>query len=527
MSDPGECYYAICGSGFRRARFAHDDNDGYNPASLSESDVEWMENFDVVGFNPDANGISKVELHNVMQDPQLMTEDVDYRKLFLWLDHATTPKHWMDGPFLAVANRRRIWGVCEQLADTYHARLARKVLADEPEGMAELILEHADNPQIPLVVWPPPSKDVEFVSVQWVRSLDELTEGSAAELHAFFGPDGSMVGLAMELGGGPMRVFGQDDGVEGVRREMVEIEDPADILGLILHIPHAVVGLEDAETSIKGVTVQHRLQDWHLGSTRDPSFNLRPLLLDQGKTIVGLSTRIIRLGLLQCTRPPSDDFALLNTTTDASHNNNPTPIQHRLLWRTTNTNPPGPIWTIPHLRLIRLHDAGAVAFLPENDMLACEPLLWARTADDIKSVTRLSVTLAIAGTVDDRPLCQYCNREHGYYMLCGAAARRRGGATASSTVVDFDVDGAGGEVVDSVEMAWGGYARAVKLHTNRDREVVWGDGNACDWVTLTAPPGQTIVGLVFVFGNIGGGDVTGIEKYAAMTYAGILALPLE
>ncbi|KAK4102319.1 hypothetical protein N658DRAFT_506506 [Parathielavia hyrcaniae] len=44
---------------------------------------------------------------------------LDYKKLYLWLDKVTAPKYGVDGPFLSLANRRRIWGVCEQLAALY------------------------------------------------------------------------------------------------------------------------------------------------------------------------------------------------------------------------------------------------------------------------------------------------------------------------------------------------------------------------------------------------------------------------
>lgn len=44
---------------------------------------------------------------------------LDYKSLFLWLDKVTTPKYGLEGPFMGVANRRRIWGVCGQLAPAY------------------------------------------------------------------------------------------------------------------------------------------------------------------------------------------------------------------------------------------------------------------------------------------------------------------------------------------------------------------------------------------------------------------------
>jgi hypothetical protein len=47
----------------------------------------------------------------------------DYKRLFLWLDKVTEPKFGMQGPFIGVANRRRIWSVCGPIADAYTQQL--------------------------------------------------------------------------------------------------------------------------------------------------------------------------------------------------------------------------------------------------------------------------------------------------------------------------------------------------------------------------------------------------------------------
>jgi hypothetical protein len=50
---------------------------------------------------------------------RILSSDFDYKRLFLWLDKVTTPKYGLYAPFMGVANRRRIWGVCGQLAPAY------------------------------------------------------------------------------------------------------------------------------------------------------------------------------------------------------------------------------------------------------------------------------------------------------------------------------------------------------------------------------------------------------------------------
>ncbi|KAB8246412.1 hypothetical protein BDV35DRAFT_354108 [Aspergillus flavus] len=48
-------------------------------------------------------------------------KDVNYKSLYLWLNKMTTPRYGMDDlNLMGVANRRRVWGVCEQLASRYN-----------------------------------------------------------------------------------------------------------------------------------------------------------------------------------------------------------------------------------------------------------------------------------------------------------------------------------------------------------------------------------------------------------------------
>lgn len=44
---------------------------------------------------------------------------IDYKRLYIYLDEVTRPRYGMR-MWLALANRRRIWGACEVLAERYH-----------------------------------------------------------------------------------------------------------------------------------------------------------------------------------------------------------------------------------------------------------------------------------------------------------------------------------------------------------------------------------------------------------------------
>jgi hypothetical protein len=55
-------------------------------------------------------------------DESPQAANFDYKRLYLWLDKETTPTYGMRGRFMGLANRRRIWGACEEIAALYHLR---------------------------------------------------------------------------------------------------------------------------------------------------------------------------------------------------------------------------------------------------------------------------------------------------------------------------------------------------------------------------------------------------------------------
>ncbi|PON22192.1 hypothetical protein TGAM01_v208873 [Trichoderma gamsii] len=66
------------------------------------------------------------ELLSLLDDEsQTSFQNADFKSLVRWVDQESTPRHWMRGPFMSIANRRRIWHVCEQLKPVYSGRDAR------------------------------------------------------------------------------------------------------------------------------------------------------------------------------------------------------------------------------------------------------------------------------------------------------------------------------------------------------------------------------------------------------------------
>ncbi|OOF93907.1 hypothetical protein ASPCADRAFT_209130 [Aspergillus carbonarius ITEM 5010] len=64
---------------------------------------------------------------------QKLSHDLNYKKMYMWLDKMTAPRYGMDDlKLIGVANRRRIWGVCEELADRYTKSLNQPAVSSMP-----------------------------------------------------------------------------------------------------------------------------------------------------------------------------------------------------------------------------------------------------------------------------------------------------------------------------------------------------------------------------------------------------------
>ncbi|EHK21996.1 uncharacterized protein TRIVIDRAFT_136964, partial [Trichoderma virens Gv29-8] len=58
-----------------------------------------------------------IELQHIINDTQ--SQELDYKALYLWFEWMTVPQYGVGTPWMGLANRRRIWGACQELADLY------------------------------------------------------------------------------------------------------------------------------------------------------------------------------------------------------------------------------------------------------------------------------------------------------------------------------------------------------------------------------------------------------------------------
>jgi hypothetical protein len=198
------------------------------------------------------------ELHELINDPEVLQKR-SAKALFVWADKISTAKVGMKGPFMGLANRRRIWGVCEQLAGLYLPRL-RESDGSRPGSIEHMIQKRSACVNMPVVSFPVASRrDLE--RAYFVRSWADLN-ALKHFLEIFWDANGSLVGISLSPDT-QRRLFGKDDTHDGVLRQSMDLEKGDWISGFILHLPIMNLtrrGNKDdgprKATSIKGITVR-------------------------------------------------------------------------------------------------------------------------------------------------------------------------------------------------------------------------------------------------------------------------------
>lgn len=114
---------------------------------------------------------------------------------------------------MGIANRRRIWNVCEQLAPAYNLKAHRKT-QDEPDDQeAKAVLDAALSLHMPRVMYPQPKQST-TVFAQFIRSWNEVAN-QASDVETYFREeDGALVGISVTFSD-VERIFGSTEGKKG------------------------------------------------------------------------------------------------------------------------------------------------------------------------------------------------------------------------------------------------------------------------------------------------------------------------
>ena len=190
------------------------------------------------------------ELDALFKQPQ---QDIDYKRVYFWLEQETTPRFAMEGPLLGIANRRRIWHACEQIADVYWMDLSPDLSITDHEATA-VDLDSCRCLKMPLVCYPQPSEETaKTVTTQWVFSWTEVKKQSFKFETFWRGGGGSLVGLSLTFGD-EMRIFGTADNTD--EAEFKQLKPGDEIESFTFHMTRIDLRrTSDIETAICGVEV--------------------------------------------------------------------------------------------------------------------------------------------------------------------------------------------------------------------------------------------------------------------------------
>lgn len=147
----------------------------------------------------------------------------DYMKLYGWLELETKPEFGVESPFLAIANRRRIWDSCLELAR--HCREVRSPqYATEPDpeivGQAQLRTLFKVSPiQVPKQGRTRRTTRVTTNSTIWLYSWGELEKCRFGGffVETFWNEGGHLVGFGVVFGS-HRRFLGAETGEKDVAR---------------------------------------------------------------------------------------------------------------------------------------------------------------------------------------------------------------------------------------------------------------------------------------------------------------------
>ncbi|PGH27250.1 hypothetical protein AJ80_00960 [Polytolypa hystricis UAMH7299] len=438
------------------------------------------------------------ELHELINEP--WASELDLKKLFIWIDKKTTLDYGMEGLFMGVVNRRRIWGVCEQLALLYSSWLHGKE-ASEASEHATSILKYSNTLQMPLVSHPLPADPPWSVSKQWIYSWEE-TDNFLGVFNTFWNEKGILVGLGVAFGSS-QRNFGRDD-TDRAERQIIHKHTarifPSDwIQGLLLNISDCRNQTDEdgafvGSVAITGLTILFRSGKQTMIRHRDG--NTRPLIASHGSYLTGVTGQIsgdsiLRLGILECVRPQGDNFDIYATdpslASPARRETTELLIARNSFWHPTANQ----IICQDNKRgfSIRVAEIFPKIYLLANphaeddvsdDLVPKQVLLWAKEPKEFDKLTQISAlvsqdmrkTAHPDGTTAEVPFETIIGLRTQYIRKYWEP-KRYVGFTRDEDVHEqrmhhCDIDGPGGEYITSVEVAVDQWARAIRVSKGHD-----------------------------------------------------------
>ncbi|KAF4472267.1 Activator of stress related protein [Fusarium albosuccineum] len=470
-----------------------------------------------------------VELHgslrHLREDPGGW-DGLDLRRVLLWAEAVTSPNAALEQKMLPIANRRRIWQVCEQIKRLYDQEPQSK---PTPQSMLQ---DKSVCTELQLLG--DGQQGLYFRTGDFLRNWYELSDPWNLEI--FWNSEWDLSGIAVNFGD-DQRTFGHEAKEDGAWKSTASFSGGIWIKGFVFHI-HTSTALRPWENcswnyaSCKGITVYLTDGSEHTSGQHGPGLMKMSFAAAEGMTIVGLKGILVahkRLGVY----PFIQKVGLLLTRTDGMDNPAVAPElqEHE-----------GSCWNLKNCMFKSI-------FLPDGDMALrlCKgrlddvdpghnsvPLNTLNLADE---TTQLSQLRSISGyLVRDKHWFQsytlFSSNVGNLRVSTNKGSRHLRDVDDDGSIwpeehwETFEIDGPNGERIEQVDvyhdLFTGITPKAIKIQTNWERSVMWGEDirqNKTEGlpseshmtregvrppIKLRAEDGFAIVGLVMGCGKVCG-----------------------
>ncbi|KAJ7192141.1 hypothetical protein C8J57DRAFT_1265277 [Mycena rebaudengoi] len=179
-------------------------------------------------------------------------------------------------------------------------------------------------------------------------------------------------------------------------------------------------------------------------------------------------------------------------------------------------NPASPIWTHhPRLRAIPssefVLDYYEIQSSYHEDIIPTDPLIWGANIQELQNVQCIAAycrngggieALLVKFTTESGIPTRVVGGKFGrHFHAEDMLSESQTNTTADRSWAPFQVDGRGGEKIVGVDVVHDKDIRSVRLCTNHNREVIWGE-DFCEgrvWEAMELTDGETFVGLAVGF----------------------------
>ncbi|KAF8851868.1 hypothetical protein BDZ45DRAFT_131178 [Acephala macrosclerotiorum] len=372
---------------------------------------------------------------------------------------------------LSIANRRRVWGICQKIIPGYIAALKELEGDDSSEAITDkAVVESSLSLQMPIVA-NPLANDEKAISTYFISEWEDLKKGLTLSFW-FEDDDGDEKGRLCGVEVQGKRVFGTR-GVRFDEPDKFTVEEGVWVEALVFVVNG---GSENAlKDSRMGITaVELLLDNGKSIEVGDQTGDKRLLKINDGMVVTGLIGElgngiITRLGLLQAPNP--NPLTLLPPSKIV-------PQIQKPLWHTSL--PPSHLHAAPY-------ETGYWTPSRSYDTIPMPFILFSPDGS-FESLGKLKGIEA-----DPNLRCwgvKYAERQ----------GKRTGPMDKMDEVKMFKIDGEGGERVVKVEIGMNNLVMGLKITTNRDRLTFFGKTQKNYHVTYEETEKAFIAGLYISWG---------------------------